>query len=426
MPEITTYTLGCKVNYADTQSLVEKLDVKRAVPFEIIGTCCVTAEGERQSRKEVRRAVRRVGSGGKVFVTGCAARLDNHAFQELGENVEVVVGELADVAARISAGAAGSQQDASTGVVSRAAERRTRFFLKVQDGCSRACSYCVIPRVRGRPRSLSFVEVAGAARAKVDEGYPELVVNGINVGSYSDNGADLASFLEMLAGTEGLKRLRLSSVEMAHVTPRLLNVIRKHRVIGRHLHLPLQSGDDGVLMAMRRQYGAGEFREGVRRIRQALPEVNLTTDVIVGFPTEDERAFENTMGLVSDIGFSKVHVFTYSPRPGAAASRFGDPVKAVEKRRRSRLLRRLSDDLGEKHRQRKLGRVSEVLLESLVGPGVYGGYSADYTRFVIEGEREGALVKAMAVSVKGSAIVGKLVAASGRGQAHRIWIQERP
>ncbi|MEK7817879.1 MAG: radical SAM protein, partial [Actinomycetota bacterium] len=290
--EIQTHTLGCKVNFADTQQLAENVSCADEKNMEIIGTCCVTAEGERQSRKEVRRASRRVGSGGKVFVTGCAATLDPSAFKNIAGNVEVVTGKPEEAARLISSLAVAECGARESSASPSRASQRTRYFLKVQDGCGRRCSYCIIPSVRGRPVSLPVEDILRIAAGKVRNGCREIVVTGINVGAYNDRGRGISGLLERLSHLDGLKRLRLSSIEAAYFDKRLLQVIAENRIIGRHLHIPLQSGDDSVLKSMRRSYDLGMFLQKIQMVKDTMPEINLTTDVIVGFPTEDAKRFE--------------------------------------------------------------------------------------------------------------------------------------
>lgn len=404
--KIESHTLGCKVNFADTEAIVERLEAGGDRPVSVIGTCCVTAEGEKQSRKEVRRALRRAGDGGRVFVTGCAARLNGEAFRELGDNVEVLVGEPEVVAGAINASLGVVEKDLTRATVTPA---RSRCFLKVQDGCARQCSYCVIPQVRGEPRSMPMAEVLKLARRRVAAGYQELVVNGINVGAWRDGSRRLPELLAGLAGLEGVRRLRLSSIELAHVSEDLLGVMRRQENIGRHLHIPLQSGDERVLAAMRRRYDGAAFMERVVMARELLPGVNITTDVIAGFPGEDEAAFSRTMELIGEAGFSRVHVFPYSVRPGAAAASLDDVVPAIEKRRRARLLRELSERQSLAHRQRKVGGASEVLLELRLVGGYHGGYSLDYTRFEVRGALPGAMVRVLAVAAGGKAVRGEVL-----------------
>ncbi len=475
MREMYTHVLGCKVNYADVQAVLERLrlvgdapagmagseaPVRMAdgdapagmadveAPVALVGTCCVTAESEKQSRKEVRRASRRVGPEGKVFVTGCAARLKPDVFAGLAGNVTVVTGEPEEVATGIKAvlitGDAGTAVNATAvpaekrsavkaAGTSAIATARTRFFLKIQDGCASHCSYCVIPQVRGNPRSVPLKRVLSLASEMVAAGYPELVVSGINVGSWRDAGENLPGLLGRLAGIDGLKRLRLSSIEATHVTQELLDVTERHSCMGRHLHIPLQSGDDGVLASMRRRYDTAAFRQALELAKMILPDINLTTDVIVGYPAEDETAFSNTLEYVEACGFSKVHVFSYSPRPGTLANAgnagggidggdgggtmnagnegggMEDCVPAAEKRRRSGLMRDLSRRLQRAHRQRKVGLTGEILLEAPVAPGVHGGYSLDYTRYIVSGGRPGMLVSVLAEEISEQGVIGKVV-----------------
>ncbi len=409
MSDLHTHILGCKVNFADVQAVTELLEPGGKGPAALIGTCCVTAEGEKQSRKEVRRALRRVGSGGRVFVTGCAARLHPADFDELGENVKVVTGDPSEVAAAIRSELDGSQKGGPD--PRHDASSRTRFFLKIQDGCANNCSYCVIPQVRGKPRSIPAGTVLATASEMVRAGYPELVVSGINAGAWRDRGRDLAWLMDRLAEIDGLVRLRLSSIEATAVTHELLETFKRHELIGRHLHLPLQSGDDGVLAAMGRRYDTAAFAAAVRLARQVLPAVNITTDAIVGFPVEDEAAFANTVAFVKAAGITKVHVFSYSQRPGTSAGKLGDPVPPLEKKRRGGVLRELSGSLQQAHRQRKLGVTSEILLESPLAGGVHGGYSSDYTRYVVDGGRPGALVRVLGEAVGPNGIEGKVAKA---------------
>ncbi|MHB8792437.1 MAG: MiaB/RimO family radical SAM methylthiotransferase [Thermoleophilia bacterium] len=418
MNNILTHTLGCKVNFADVQSVLERLDTDSSRPMAIIGTCCVTAEGEKQSRKEVRRASRQIGPDGNVFVTGCAARLRPDEFADLAENVVVLSGEPHEIAqgilecmgkaAPVSAPDVAGLSNEELALEGSLDADRTRFFLKVQDGCANNCSYCVIPQVRGKPRSIPAAELMETAGRMVASGYPEIVVSGINAGVWRDGGLDLAALMDGLAGVEGLKRLRLSSIEVNGVTPELLEVMQRHQHIGRHLHIPLQSGDDRVLSAMGRRYHAASFRNAVERACEALPGINLTTDAMVGYPVEDEKAAERTLWLLEDLGFSKVHVFMYSPRPGTAAAALGDPVPVSVKKRRSRFLRYFSDRQQKAHRQRKVGIASEILLESPMAPGVHAGYSDDYTRFIVEGGSPGELVRVIGETVSEEGVMGRV------------------
>src|SRR5689334_3726067 len=329
--------LGCKVSHADAQALRERLlaDGHREGEGQIavINTCCVTHEAVRKSRHAASRAARRHE---RVYVTGCGANLSADAFAGLAENV-VVVARSSDETPDFVAGDVGAigcvQADARLD--------RVRAFVKVQDGCSFSCNFCVIPLVRGASRSRRAEAVLAEVRRRVSQGHLEVVLTGINLGCFRDreSGYDLARLIREAGATPGLRRLRLSSIEVNHLNDRLLDAMRETPTVSRHLHVPLQSGDDGVLRAMARRYDSATY---LRRVAVA-GDFNLTTDVIVGFPAEDEPAFRNTLRVVEEAGATKVHVFPYSPRPGTVTAE-ADTVPKQVKRERSARLRALSHD----------------------------------------------------------------------------------
>src|SRR6188474_3944919 len=311
MATFSSSFLGCKVSHTDAQELRERLiadghaEREGAVDVALVNTCCVTHEAVRKSRQEVRRAARRAR---RVFVTGCAANLEG-SFEGLPENVEVV--RLAsERAAHFVAGAVGAlgcvQADVGLG--------RVRAFVKIQDGCSFSCSFCVIPEVRGSSRSRAVSAVLSEVERLVAQGHREIVLTGINLGCYRDQdaGYGLARLVREIGAVPGVERLRLSSIEVNHLTDDLVAALRETPPASRHLHVPLQSGDDTVLRAMRRRYFAEQYVAKLERARG----FNLTTDVIVGFPSEDDAAFERTLDAVEEAGITKVHVFPYSSRPG--------------------------------------------------------------------------------------------------------------
>ncbi len=401
-----TEFLGCKVSMTDAQAVRERLaaDGHREVEGDraavrVINTCCVTAEAVAKSRKAARRAAR---SAERVIVTGCAAALDG-AFDGLPANVAVVHRRSELLAEAVSA-AVGPLS--CTG----AAEprfARTRAYVKIQDGCSFDCSYCVIPQVRGASRSRSAEAVLAEAARRAAQGHRELVLTGVNLGCFRDCGAglNLAGLLEAVAGLDGVQRVRLSSIEVNHLTDRLLETMASTPSIARHLHVPMQSGSDAVLRSMRRHYTSARFLERMERARALVPGVNLTSDVIVGHPAERPVDFERTLDAVRAAGFTKVHVFPYSPRPGTVDAA-DDPVAPAEKRRRSEALRRLSDEQGSAHRAGKVGRRELVLFEGLDGRG----YCDDYTPFVVPGAPPGELVPVLAVDPGVDAVTGTLCA----------------
>jgi threonylcarbamoyladenosine tRNA methylthiotransferase MtaB len=393
--------LGCKVSLADAQAVRERLaedghdevDAARA-RVRVVNTCCVTAEAVAKSRKAVRRAAR---TAERVVVTGCAANLRD-AGLDVAPNVTVLpvrAERLPEAAARLVA---------DLGCTGGAAPpfARTRAYVKVQDGCSFACTYCVIPQVRGASRSRAAEAVLAEVGRRAAQGHREVVLTGINLGCFRDRAAGmrLADLLIAVAEVPGIERVRLSSIEVNHLTDPLLDALSHPRVAA-HLHVPMQSGDDGVLRSMRRHYSAATFLARLRRARARVAGVNLTTDALVGHPAETEAAFAATLRTVEEAGFTKVHVFPYSPRPGTSdGGRAG--VAAAVKRRRCARLRELSDARGAAHRTAKRGSRERVLVET--GDG--RGHADDMTAFVVPGAAPGTLVDVVGVAVAGDAVVG--------------------
>ncbi len=391
MARVATFTtsfLGCKVSQADMMQAREALLDAGHVEADpelaevaLVTTCCITSEAEAKSRQSVRRSLR---SARTVFVSGCAANLNAAQFADLDARVRPLVGSADDVATMLG-GALGACADLGRDVLARergsGAASRTRGFVKVQDGCDGDCAYCIIPRVRGDARSRPSSAVLREVRRRVAAGQPEMVLTGISVGDYRDpeRGLELGELMLEVAHLPGVERVRLSSVEVIHVKDSLRRALASEPRICPHLHIPLQSGDDGVLAAMARHYSAGEYVRTVAALRAEVPHVNVTTDVIVGFPTETEEAFERTLAILDDAAITRVHTFAYSPRPGTAAAALGDRVASTDKKRRSLAMRGRSELRSRHHRAAKLGRVETVLIDKLAGDAC-SGYSADYTR----------------------------------------------
>jgi threonylcarbamoyladenosine tRNA methylthiotransferase MtaB len=384
--------LGCKVSHVDAQEIRERLlaeghtELEGGADVAVVNTCCVTHEAVRKSRHAASRAAR---THRRVYVTGCGASLDADGFAGLPENV-VVVSRRSEETPSFVAGDVGA-----IGCV-RADARldRVRAFVKVQDGCSFSCAFCVIPLVRGSSRSRPAEAVLREVRRRVGQGHREVVLTGINLGCYRDReaGFRLPRLVREAAATPGLARLRLSSIEINHVDDELVETLRETPTVAHHLHVPLQSGDDGVLRAMGRRYSAATF---LRRL-EPLGDLNLTTDVIVGFPGEDERAFRRTLEVVERAGVTKVHVFPYSPRPGTATAA-ADTVHAAVKRERSRRLREASRAASLARWREKLGRADTVLVDR---PG--RGYGDDYSPWLVDGPLgELVTVRAAAVTEEG-------------------------
>ena len=373
---MTTFSvrfLGCKVSHVDAHDVRERLladgHVEAAdAEVAVVNTCCVTNEAVAKSRKTAARLAR---SHRRVYVTGCGANLASAAFAGLPANVVVVAKRSEETPAFVA-----GDVSAIGCVQADARLDRVRAFVKVQDGCSFSCNFCVIPLVRGASRSRRAAAVLAEIARRVGEGHREVVLTGINLGCYRDReaGYDLPRLVRAAAETPGLQRLRLSSIEINHVDGELVRALRETPNVSRHLHVPLQSGDDRVLRAMARRYSVATF---LRRLAP-LEDFNLTSDVIVGFPAEDERAFANTLRVARDAGLTKLHVFPYSPRPGTATER-DDPVPSAVKRDRGARLRALSDEACRAHWQTKMGSHDVVLVDR---PG--RGYGDDYSPWLVD------------------------------------------
>ncbi|HKG10222.1 MAG TPA: MiaB/RimO family radical SAM methylthiotransferase [Gaiellaceae bacterium] len=388
--------LGCKVSQTDAQQVRERLladghrETGEGADVAVVNACCVTHEAVSKSRQAVSRAAR---LHGRVYVTGCGANLAG-AFAGAAPNVRVVDRRSEDTPAFV-AGDVGPigcvQADARLD--------RVRAFVKVQDGCSFSCGFCVVPLVRGASRSRRAAAVLTEVRRRVAQGHREIVLTGINLGCYRDReaGVRLADLVREAGAVPGLSRLRLSSIEVNHVDRELVRALRDTPTVARHLHVPLQSGDDAVLRAMGRRYSAATY---LRRV-QPLADFNVTTDVIVGFPGEDAAAFARTLELVEAAGITKVHVFPYSPRPGTKTAEDDSVPRAVKKERGARL-RAASDEACRRRWRKKLGAFDTVLVDR---PG--RGYGDDYSPWLVAPETPvGAFVRARARDVTDEGIVG--------------------
>jgi len=385
--------LGCKVSYADAQSVRERLladghtEVADGGDVAVVNTCCVTHEAISKSRQAASRAAR---SHRRVLVTGCGANLDG-AFAGMSGDVTVVAGPSEELPATVAGhvGAIGCVQ-------SNARVERTRAFVKIQDGCSFSCAFCVIPLVRGGTRSRRAGAVLAEIERRVAQGHREVVLTGVNLGCFRDReaGCTLPRLVREAGALPGVDRLRLSSIEVNHLDGELVAALRETGTASRHLHVPLQSGDDGVLRAMGRRYSSAQYLAKL----DPLADFNLTADVIVGFPAEDDAAFERTLEIVERAGLSRVHVFPYSPRPGTVTAT-DDSVPALVKRERGARLRALSDELSRRRWATRVGTTDRVLVDR---PG--RGYGDDYTPWLLDAEI-GQLLHARAVGVSEEGIL---------------------
>ncbi len=392
------YTLGCKVNDVESGSIIRGLEemgytVSREMEdadLYIINTCAVTAEAERKSRQTVGKAIKKA-KGAKVVVCGCASEKSPDAFLGKGDTVYAVTGAkrkdrvLELVKNGLTEEGRGAYIEDEKAYVEMLLPEclKTRNFVKIQDGCNRFCSYCIIPYLRGRSRSRS---VESASKEILESTAQETVVTGIDVSEYKDEkGRDLADL--MLAVKDADTRIRLGSLEVSLITPRFLDALKQVKNFAPQFHLSLQSGSNAVLKSMNRRYTREEYIEKCKMIYDAFPLAGITTDIIVGFPTETEEDFEDSLRIVEEVGFSQIHAFPYSPREGTLAyKKYKELPSAVKKQRVERILEKGAKEK-EKYLKKLVGATLEVVPEFFEN-GFWEGYSENYVRVYVEGEME--------------------------------------
>ncbi|WP_342414928.1 tRNA (N(6)-L-threonylcarbamoyladenosine(37)-C(2))-methylthiotransferase MtaB [Paenibacillus sp. FSL R10-2782] len=413
MPSVAFYTLGCKVNFYDTEAIwqlfknegYEQVDFdEQTADVYLINTCTVTNTGDKKSRQIIRRAIRR-NPDAIVAVTGCYAQTSPAEIMDI-PGVDLVIGtQDRDKIIPFVQEIQESRQPVNAVrniMKTRVFEEmdvpdfanHTRAFLKIQDGCNNFCTFCIIPWSRGLSRSRDAASIMAQARQLVHAGYKEIVLTGIHTGGYGDDmdNYDLSDLLWDLEKVEGLERIRISSIEASQIDEKMLDVLNRSNKLVRHFHIPLQAGDDTVLKRMRRKYTTEEFYNKMLMIRKAMPDVAITTDVIVGFPGETDEMFRNGYELMKKIGFSEMHVFPYSKRSGTPAARMEDQVDEDVKNARVHELIKLSEQMQLAYAEKFVGQVLEVIPE--VSPkgtedsGMLHGYSDNYIQLVFEGTED--------------------------------------
>ncbi|SFU93692.1 tRNA (N(6)-L-threonylcarbamoyladenosine(37)-C(2))-methylthiotransferase MtaB [Alicyclobacillus macrosporangiidus] len=400
MPTVAFHTLGCKVNFYDTEAIwrLFKAAGYQQVPFDeradvyVINTCTVTNTGDRKSRQMIRRAVR-TNPDATVVVTGCYAQVAPDEVAKIA-GVDLVVGNdrKTQIVRLVEQVQREQHPYQAVGNILKTREfeemdvpffeERTRANLKIQDGCNNFCTFCIIPYARGLIRSRKPENIVAQATKLAKAGYREIVLTGIHTGGYGADldGYRLSHLLEELERIDELYRVRISSIEASEIDDRLIDVLGRSRKVCRHLHIPLQAGHDEVLRRMNRHYRVAEYADKLARLRAALPDVAVTTDVIVGFPGETDAYFEASAAFVREMAFSQLHVFPYSPRKGTPAARFTDQVPEEVKEARVQRMLRLSEDLARTYAAAHVGRTLEVIPEEplhLEGRGVRPGQGPD-------------------------------------------------
>ncbi|MCY9671412.1 MULTISPECIES: tRNA (N(6)-L-threonylcarbamoyladenosine(37)-C(2))-methylthiotransferase MtaB [Bacillus] len=421
MGTVAFHTLGCKVNHYETEAIwqlfkeagYERKEYESKADVYVINTCTVTNTGDKKSRQVIRRAIRH-NPDGVICVTGCYAQTSPAEIMAI-PGVDIVVGtqDRHKLLGYIEEYRRERQPINGVGNIMKARvfeeldvpafTDRTRASLKIQEGCNNFCTFCIIPWARGLLRSRDPEEVINQAQQLVDAGYKEIVLTGIHTGGYGEDLKDynFAKLLKELdARVNGLKRIRISSIEASQITDEVIEVLDQSDKIVRHLHIPLQSGSNTVLKRMRRKYTMEFFAERLTKLKKALPGLAVTSDVIVGFPGETEEEFLETYNFVKDHQFSELHVFPYSKRTGTPAARMDDQVDENVKNERVHRLIALSDQLAKEYASAYEGDVLEIIPEESFKEqegkhNLYVGYTDNYMKVVFEGTEDmiGRLVK---------------------------------
>lgn len=435
MAKIAFYTLGCKVNQADTASM-ENLFLRsghQLVSFDgeadvyIINTCVVTNTGQRKSRQTIHRAIRK-NPNALIVVTGCYPQTAAEEVKAIA-GVDMIIGnqDRAQIVQLVEERLAHRQTDtldavhkltASTAFEEMAAgdiTDKTRAFLKIQEGCNQFCTYCIIPYARGPLRSRSLESIRTETQRLISAGFKEIVLIGIHLGCYGKENSDgptLYDAVKTVLDVPGVLRLRLGSLESVEVEPRLLTLMQEDARFCRHLHLPLQSGCDKTLQAMHRPYTTAKFKALLADIKTRVPDIAITTDVIVGFPGETEADFETTCKFAESCGFSKMHIFPFSARKGTPAEKFAGAVTEAVKKERADILGRIDETMHKTFLQAMVGQTAEILFEQPAGEDYFEGLTGNYQRvFVKSGGRNlgGEILPVKITAFDGEKLLGEII-----------------
>ncbi|MBI5182201.1 MAG: tRNA (N(6)-L-threonylcarbamoyladenosine(37)-C(2))-methylthiotransferase MtaB [Nitrospirae bacterium] len=406
--KIAFSTLGCKINQYDSALMKESLKERfQIVSFDdiadvyVINTCTVTAKSDYQSRQLVRRAVKK-NEKAKIIVAGCYPQGNPEAFVSI-DGVDIILGNQEKLELERYLKDTEKEQtprvyvnktaDAFFHSDLKAFPNRTRAVLKVQDGCSAYCAFCIVPYVRGKARSAKPEWVIKQINNFVDVGYKEIVLSGVSLGTYGKEISSEKSLSwlvkEILKHTE-IQRIRISSIEPEDVTDELIDLVASEDRICKHLHLPLQSGDDGILSRMKRQYDSAYFRKIILKVKEGMPEIGLGTDIIVGLPGEDDTAYGNSVRMIEELPFTYIHVFSYSQRRGTEAFDFKEQVSEPVKKERSRRLIEIGKSKSMLFKKGYINKTVNVLIESEKDKktGMLKGLTENYMKVFVKDEKK--------------------------------------
>ena len=441
MKKVAFYTLGCKVNQYETNAMTEKfinhnyevVDFEDVADIYVINTCTVTNMSDRKSRQIIRR-VKQINPQSVLVVTGCYAQVASHELEKI-EEIDLIVGntEKKDILNIIEkyVGATIGRPQSDEQIINKTNltdinkqkefvdfgsttyTDKTRAVIKVQDGCNNFCSYCIIPYAKGRVRSRKLENILEEIRNVIKTGIQEVVITGIHIASYGidfkEDDTRLIDLLEEINKIEGLKRIRIGSLEPNIITEEFIERLKKINKICDHFHLSLQSGCTETLKRMNRKYTAEDFEKIVKRLRDTFPNVALTTDIIVGFPGETEKEFETTYNYLKKINFYKMHVFKYSPRKGTRAAVMPNQIDGTIKENRSRKLIELSNENEKRFLNNYIGKEIEVLFEQKENE-YFKGHTSNYIVVKTKnGRLENKLLKVKVITKDNLELVGEIL-----------------
>ena len=432
MKKVAFYTLGCKVNQYETEAMLElfekegyeKAETEDYADVYVINTCTVTHMSDRKSRQYIRR-MKKKNPDAIIAVVGCYSQVSPEEILSIDE-VNLVMGtndrkKIVEEVKKIDASRKVSTVDdimkvkAFEEIEINKTNGKTRAFMKIQDGCDRYCSYCIIPYARGRVRSRDLESIVKEVENLASNGYKEVVLTGIHVASYGkdikDSDIKLLDVIKQINDIEGIERIRLSSVEPILFTDEFVEAVSAMDKVCPHYHLSLQSGCDETLKRMKRRYTTEEYKTIVDRLRAAIPNVSITTDVIVGFPGETNEEFDKTYEFLKDIELTHMHIFKYSPRKGTPAATMENQVDPSTKHERSEKLLQLNEENFKKFGQKMLDKEFNVLFEQKVGDNKFEGLTENYVKVIVESDKDLSeqILKVKITDVKNEFLEGILV-----------------
>ncbi|WP_276891582.1 tRNA (N(6)-L-threonylcarbamoyladenosine(37)-C(2))-methylthiotransferase MtaB [Dialister micraerophilus] len=430
--KVSFITLGCKVNQYDSDAMRTLFIHRGYKPVEhsevadvyIINTCSVTSIGDRKSRQVIRK-IRRNNPDAVIAATGCYAQVAPEELEKMGD-VDVIVGhqnrnKIVDYIeeAEKSEKTVNAVKDIMSIreyenlTVDPEGEVKARAFVKVQEGCDNYCTFCIIPYARGRLKSRKQEDAVDEIKKLVEKGYREVVLTGIHLGNYGRdlrNGTSLSTLVSELLKIPNLLRIRLGSIESVELSDELINIIKNEKRVCHHLHLPLQSGSDAVLKSMNRHYRLRQYKDLIAMLREKIPNLALTTDLIVGFPGETEENFKETLNTLHELKFSAIHVFPFSKRTGTPAAMYPNQITNEEKKKRVHRVQELEKKISKEFRSEFLNKIVHVLAENKKEE-YFEGFSDEYIRVTIKGEnvKRGHLYSVIVEEVTDEGLIGRVI-----------------